>query len=448
LRSGQAALQRDDCTWPPRNQRIPEPRRPGAPGTLWLWWSGPTFGEAALARLASIVVVGASLAGLRCAEALRREGYDGRLTLIGAEQLLPYDRPPLSKEMLRGTREPDQISLVRPERFDPLEVELRLGTRATGLDQAGRAVLLGGGERIGFDGLVIATGATPRRLAGTPDLAGIHTLRTLDDSLAIRSQLDGSPRVVVVGAGFIGSEVAASCRELGLDVSVIEMLSEPLENALGPRLGATCAALHRDHGVDLRCGTGVDGFVGDERVEAVRLRDGSTLAADLVVVGIGVSPETGWLEDSGLEISDGVVCDETSAAAPDIVAAGDVARWYNPLFGESMRVEHWTNAVEQGEAAAIRLLAGPAAGMPFAPVPFVWSDQYDAKIQCAGRPKADDEIRVVHGSLEERRFVALFGRKGRLSGAVAFNRARLLMKYRRMMHDAASWEAALDAANS
>jgi NADPH-dependent 2,4-dienoyl-CoA reductase/sulfur reductase-like enzyme len=409
------------------------------PRSAWDHW------EVGLAKLETIVVVGASLAGLRCAEALRREGYSGQLTLIGAEEHLPYDRPPLSKEVLSGTREPDQVSLIRPERFEPLEIELRLGTRATALDPTGRAVLLGD-ERVGFDGLVIATGATPRRLPDTPELAGIHTLRTLDDSTAIRSELDHSPRVVVVGAGFIGSEVAASCRERGLDVTLIETLSTPLEAAVGPQLGETCAALHRDHGVDLRCGMGVDGFLGSERVEAVRLRDGSTLAADLVVVGIGVIPETGWLKTSGLEISDGVVCDETSAAAPNVTAAGDVARWYNPLFGESMRVEHWTNAVEQGEAAAIRLLAGPEGGEPFAPVPFVWSDQYDAKIQCAGRPKPDDEIQVRHGSLKERRFVALFGRKGRLSGAVAFNRARLLMKYRRMLNEGASWEAALDAA--
>lgn len=398
-------------------------------------------------KLEAIVVVGASLAGLRCAETLRREGFDGRLILIGAEAHLPYDRPPLSKEVLRGTRNPDQVSLIRPDRFDPLELELRLGSPATGLDLSDSSVLLGP-ERVRFDGLVIATGATPRRLPDTPQLAGVHTLRTLEDSAAIRSELDGSPRVVVVGAGFIGSEVAASCRERGLDVTVIETLSTPLETTLGSRLGATCAALHRDHGVDLRCGMGVDGFVGEQRVEGVRLRDGSTVAADLVVVGIGVFPETRWLKGSGLEIADGVVCDETSWAGPNVVAAGDVARWYNPLFDESMRVEHWTNAVEQGEAAAIRLLAGPDGGKPFAPVPFVWSDQYDAKIQCAGRPRPDDEIRVLHGSLEERRFVALFGRKGRLSGAVAFNRARLLMSYRRMLHKGASWDAALEAASS
>jgi NADPH-dependent 2,4-dienoyl-CoA reductase/sulfur reductase-like enzyme len=205
-----------------------------------------------------------------------------------------------------------------------------------------------------------------------------------------------------------------------------------------------CAAVHSDHGVDVRCGVRVEGFEGAGRVEAVRLADGGRLPADVVVVGIGVAPETGWLAGSGLAVADGVVCDETLAAsAPGVVAAGDVARWTNPLFGESMRVEHWTNAVEQGEAAAARLLAGPGGAQPFAPVPFVWSDQYDRKLQIAGHLRAGDEMRVCHGSLEERRFVALFGREGRLTGAFAMNRARELMRYRRLIAERCAFEAAL-----
>jgi len=395
-----------------------------------------------MAALERIVVVGASLAGLRAVEALRRRGYEGRLVLVGAEPHRPYDRPPLSKDVLRGAREPDRIALVTQEAFDALDLDLRLGTRATALDRSERAVVLDDGERLAFDGLLVATGAAPRNLPGTPALDGIHTLRTLEDCLAIRADLERAPRVAVVGAGFIGAEVAATCRQRGLDVTLIEQLPVPMAATLGLEIGAICAATHRDQGVDLRCGVRVDGFEGGESVERVRLSDGSTVAADVVVVGIGVFPETRWLESSGLTLDDGLVCDETLAAAPGIVAAGDVARWTHPLFGESMRVEHWTNAVEQGEAAAERLLAEPGGAKPFAPVPFVWSDQYDLKIQSAGLMKPDDEVHIAHGSLAERRFVALYGRKGRLVGALAFNRVRFLMDYRRLIREGASWEAA------
>jgi NADPH-dependent 2,4-dienoyl-CoA reductase/sulfur reductase-like enzyme len=359
-----------------------------------------------VAKLETIAVVGASLAGLRAVETLRRRGFDGRLVLIGAERELPYDRPPLSKEVLRGDWDAERTALLR------------------------------------FDGLVIATGAAARRLPDVPDLEGIFTLRSLDDSLAIRAACEGSPRVLVVGAGFIGGEVAASCRARGLDVTLVEALSHPLGRAVGPEIGAVCAGLHVDHGVDLRCGVSVAKLEGARRVERVELSDGTRLEADLVIVGIGVTPETGWLEGSGLALDDGVVCDETCATrVPGIVAAGDVARWYNPLFGERMRVEHWMNASEQGPAAAERLLDANAA--PFANVPFFWSDQFDAKIQSAGRMRPGDEMRIVEGSLEERRFVALYGRGGRLSGAVAFNRPRPLLRFRRRIGERISWEEAL-----
>ena len=397
----------------------------------------------------TIVVVGGSLAGLRGAEALRRFGYGGRLVFVGEESHRPYDRPPLSKEILRGDREPEQIGLAKPESFDALELDLRLGRRAEALDTAARTVRLDDGEVIGFDGLLIATGASPRRLPGTPDRAGIHVLRTLDDSLAIRAALEQGPRVAVVGAGFIGAEVAASCRARGLDVTLIETLPLPLANAVGKEIGEVIAAIHRDNGVDLRLSARVAGFEGGERVERVRLDDGSAVAADLVVVGIGVAPATGWLESSGLALDDGVVCDETCSTAEEgIVAAGDVARWHNPLFGESMRTEHWTNAVEQSNAAAERLLKGADAVEPFAPVPFVWSDQYDRKIQSAGRFGPEDEVRIVHGSLEERRFVALHGRGGRLVGAVAMNRVRQLMAYRRKIREGIGLEEAVAEAEA
>lgn len=393
----------------------------------------------------TVVVVGASLAGLRAAETLRREGYDDRLVLVGAESHLPYDRPPLSKELLAGEWEPEQIGL-RKQPYDDLDLDLRLGRRATRLDVTDRVVELDdGGETLRFDGLVVATGARPRTLPGTPALDGIFVLRTLDDCLTIRARLDRRPRVVVIGAGFIGSEVAATCRGRGLDVTVLEMLATPLERAVGPVVGDACGRLHRDHGVDLRCGVAVAGFEGAERVERVRLVDGSTVDADVVVVGVGVVPETRWLEGSGLTLDDGVVCDETCLAAPGVVAAGDVARWPNALFdGERMRVEHWTNATEQGVAAARRLLVDDAASAEaFAPVPFVWSDQYDVKIQVVGSIRGDDEVALADGSLDEHRFVALFGRGGRLVGALGFSRPRIVMQYRKLIAERASWDDAL-----
>ncbi len=393
----------------------------------------------------TVVVVGASLAGLRAAEELRRLEFDGRLVVVGAEPHLPYDRPPLSKELLAGDWTVEQVALRR-QGFDDLDVEWRLGAAATAFDAAGRTVTLAEGEVLAFDGCVLATGATPRVLPDTPALDGIHLLRSLDDCLALRADLDRSPRVVVVGAGFIGAEVAATCRRRHLDVTVLEALPSPMVRGLGPMLGDVLGEMHRDHGVDLRTGVGVAGFEGGDRVERVRLDDGSTIDADVVVVGVGVVPATTWLEGSGLTIDNGIVCDETLLAAPGITAAGDVCRWPNPLFdGEPMRLEHWTNASEQGVAVAARLVANDAEAVPFAPVPFVWSDQYETKIQVAGHVRGDDRIEVVDGSLEERKFVAAVGRNGRLVGAVAFSRPRVLMQYRRLIAERSGFDEAVQA---
>jgi 3-phenylpropionate/trans-cinnamate dioxygenase ferredoxin reductase subunit len=403
--------------------------------------------------LQNVAIVGTSLAGLRAAETFRREGFDGRIVAIGAEPHLPYDRPPLSKELLRGDWEPDQL-VLRKQGVDDLDLDWRLDARAVALRTVANAgvneVELHDGERIAFDGLVIATGATPRRLPNQPVLAGLFTLRTLDDALALREMLDAHAKVVVIGAGFIGAEIAATCRTRGLDVTVLEALPQPMVRGLGPELGAVLAGIHREHGVDLRLGVQVDAIVddGDGRVRGVRLGDGSVVEADAVVVGIGVVPETAWLEGSGLTLDNGVVCDETCLAAPGIVAAGDVARWPNPLFdGQLMRLEHWTNATEQGVHAARRLLGHTE---PFAPVPFVWSDQYDRKIQTVGvvSADADVDVHVAHGSLDERQFVALFGRGGRLLGALGFNRPRFVMQYRRMIAERGSWDDALAHAAS
>lgn len=401
-----------------------------------------------------IVVVGASLAGFRAAEALRTRGFDGALTLVGDEPHRPYDRPPLSKQVLTGDWDIDRVTLptaapVEPPALEPFD--WRLGHRAMSLDLGERALVLEGGERLAFDGLVVATGCRPRAI-GDDALAGVHVLRTLDDAVALRADLERAPeRVVVIGAGFIGSEVAASCRARGLEVTVVEALPVPLERVLGAEMGALCADLHRDNGVDLRLAVGVDGFDHDGagHVTGVRLSDGSTVAAGVVVVGIGVVPNTEWLAGSGLTLDNGVVCDETCLAAPGVVAAGDVARWPNRRYGgDLMRVEHWDNAIEMGAAAARRLLVDGSAAEPYMPVPWFWSDLYDRKIQLAGRAGPGDEVEVVHGDVAERRFVALYGRAGRLVGALGWNRPRHVMQWRQRLETGMDWTDALALARS
>ena len=394
--------------------------------------------------LRAVTIVGASLAGLNAAEALRRDGFDGSVTLIGAESRLPYDRPPLSKQVLAGDWEPERAALTDSEELESDEIEARLGLRATALDLDARELTLHTGETVAFDGLVIATGARCRTMPGTEGLRGVHVLRSLDDCLALRADLEAVPqRVVVVGAGFIGAEVAATARGRGLEVTVVEALPNPLSRVLGDEMGRVCAEVHRDHGVDLRTGVGVDRIEGDRRVERVTLTDGSIIDADVVVVGIGVVPNTEWLDGSGLQVGDGVLCDASCLAAERVTAAGDVARWPNQLFGETMRVEHWDNAAAQGAHAARRLL-NPETG-PFTPVPWFWSDQYDRKIQLAGRVRPDDEVRVVNGSVDERRFAAIYGRAGRIVGVLGFNRPRHVMRYRALIEQGASFDDALAA---
>ncbi len=390
----------------------------------------------------SIVVVGASLAGLRAAETLRRDGFSGRITMVGDEDRLPYDRPPLSKQVLAGAWGPERASLADDETLEELQLDWRLGVRATGLDLDARQVELADGPAVGFDGLIVATGARCRTIPGTDGLEGVHILRTLDDCLAIRADLIAGPRrLVVVGAGFIGAEVAATAREMGLDVTMVEIAPVPFERVLGQAMGQVLADVHRDHGVDVRTGVGVAGIVGSGAVEAVELSDGASLDADVVVVGVGVVPNTEWLDGSGLQLDDGVRCDETCLAGPGVVAAGDVARWPNQAFGEVMRVEHWDNAVEQGVHAARRLLSGVPE--PYRPIPWFWSDQFDRKIQLAGRTGPGDRAEIVTGSVEERRFAAAYERDGRLVGILGFNRPRHVMQYRQLIAEGASWDDAM-----
>jgi NADPH-dependent 2,4-dienoyl-CoA reductase/sulfur reductase-like enzyme len=397
----------------------------------------------------TIAIVGASMAGLRAAEQLRRLGHSGPLVLIGEEPHLPYDRPPLSKEILQGKWPLDSERLqLRRSPYAELALDLRLGRRATGLDPGARQLALDDGSRLSYDALLIAPGAAARRLPAQPALEGIALLRSLDDARALRSAFEKRPRVLVVGAGFIGAEVAASARACGLDVVCVEPLAAPLIRGLGPVLGALSAQIHRDHGVDLRCGLSVEGFEGAGRVERVRLSDGSRVEADLVVIGVGAAPATDWLAGSGLELADGVVCDEfLRSSAPGVWAAGDVARFANPLFGEAMRIEHWSNAVDGGVHAAINILAGPGTPAPYLHVPWFWSDQYDVKIQFAGRMRGDDEMRLIWGSLEERKFVALYGRAGRVVGVLTFGRPRAVIQYKKLIAQGASWDAALEAAS-
>ena len=396
----------------------------------------------------SVSIVGASLAGYWAAETLRRDGFEGRISLIGDEPHAPYDRPPLSKKFLAGDLDDDRLPLTTAEKLADLGLEMRLGCRATGLDVATRTLEVDGVAEP-YDGLLIATGARCRNLPGTAGLAGVHTLRTRDDAEAIRDALaNGARRVVVVGAGFIGAEVASTAIGRGAEVTMVEALEAPFGRVLGVEMGAVMADVHRRHGVDLRTGVGVDEVLGDDRLAGVRLADGATLEADLLVVGIGVVPNTDWLEGSGLTLDDGVVCDETCLAAPDVAAAGDVARWPNPRYGEVMRVEHWDNAVQQGVHAARRLLQSDEEARPYAPVPWFWTDQYDRKVQLAGRPHTDDEVRVVAGSTAEHRFAAFYGRDGRFTAALGMNRPRQVMQSKGLLDAGASWDEALAFASA
>jgi 3-phenylpropionate/trans-cinnamate dioxygenase ferredoxin reductase component len=406
----------------------------------------------------TVIVVGASLAGWRAVEALRTDGYEGTITLVGGEPHLPYDRPPLSKQVLAGTWPAEKAVLADKRRSSELRVHEVLGHRATALDAEARRVTLDDGNELQGDGLVITTGATPRPLPNTEDLSqadGLFTLRTLDDALALRAAVTATEgaQVIVVGAGFIGSEVASTCSALGCKVTVLEALAIPLQPILGPEIGAHCGSLHGAHGVELRTGVAVGsvrraapngGSAGGRRLE-VELDGGEVLAADVVVVGIGVVPETGWLHDSGLILENGVVCDDRLFAADGVVAAGDVARWNWRHDGseEMIRIEHWNLAAEAGVAAARNLLAGRSDATSFTPVPYFWSDQYGIRFQVIGSPRGSDEVKVVDGSFAEGKFVALFGRDDRLRAVMAIGRPRQLMLYRPLLERGSSWPEAL-----
>lgn len=381
-------------------------------------------------RQPTAVVVGASVAGVSAVRALRAGGFDGRLVLLGAEHHLPYDRPPLSKEFLAGKVDVAGFPLLTEAELVELEVDWRPAEAATGLRPAERAVQIAGGD-IRADYVVIATGAAPRQLPGTDALAGVHVLRTLTDALSLRSELLPGARLVVVGAGFIGAEVASTARGLGLDVRVVEVLPVPLAAVLGEQMGALCAGLHARNGVQLRCGVGVAALHGGQRVREVELSDGSRLPADVVVVGIGALPVTQWLAGSGLELSGGVRCDAAGQTSlPPVVAVGDVARAHSPWTGGPTRVEHWTNALQQPERAVAALLGLP---VPPAPPPYFWSEQYGRRIQFAGHARPDDEVRVIDGEPADGSFLALYERDGQPTAVLGVDQGKAFTRWRRQL---------------
>lgn len=401
-----------------------------------------------------LVVVGASLAGLRAVEAARETGFDGEILLVGDEVHLPYDRPPLSKEFLDPAGDDGDLAAApffrtREALTDHGLVDVRLGAPATALDTESRTVTVAS-ERIPYDALVIATGARARALPGCGELDGVHVLRTLDDSLAIRGALEKGARTVVVGAGFIGSEIASSATKRGLDVTVVEALATPLVRATGTRMGHAIASLHERNGATLRCGVGVKAIEGVGHVERVVLEDGTEIPADLVVVGVGVVPATEWLRGSGVTVEDGVVCDENLwTGVPGVYAAGDVASWINPTLGVRQRMENWSAAAEQGAAAARNAL-DPDRAKPYGTVPYFWSDWYGVRIQHVGTPAAD-EVRLVEGDLDrgpakDNRWIALYRKGDRLVGALTVEARAEIMKYRIQIMKGGSWTAALEFA--
>ena len=383
-----------------------------------------------------VVVVGASLAGVQAVEALRERGYHGEIVLVSAEETLPYDRPPLSKSALLGTTSFADLALRPSQWYEQQAVRLLIGSPATGLDLARRLVALADGSVLEFDGLVIATGAAPRSLpVPCPDGSRVHQLRTLADARELAAAMAPGRHLVVVGAGFIGLEVASTARQLGLEVTVLEAASAPLSRTFGDAVGDWFRRLHEHHGVTVRCGNPPEAVETSSNGVRVRLRDGASVPADLVLAGVGAAPVTDWLRGSGLDIADGVRCGaDLATGVPGVVAAGDVARWHNQLFGEETRVEHWTNAVEQGRHAAATLLG---AREPYRPVPYFWTDQFDAKVRVVGRVDPGGE--VAWEREDDTSLVVVFGRDGVVRGAVCVNAPKRLAYYRQAIADRVPW---------
>jgi 3-phenylpropionate/trans-cinnamate dioxygenase ferredoxin reductase component len=366
----------------------------------------------------TFVIGGAGLAGAKAAEALREEGFDGRIVLIGAESERPYERPPLSKDYLRG--EAEGKPYVHPEAFyAENEIELRTSTTVTDIDLGASEVTIGDRERLTYDRLLLTTGAAPRRLSVPgAELLGIHYLRELADSDAIAARFAAGARVVVIGAGWIGAEVAASARERDCEVTIVARTSVPLERVLGREVGAIFRNIHTDHGVRFLGDTGVEAFEGAGRVERVRSSSGEAIDADLVVVGVGVTPRVELAEAAGIDVQNGVLVNEhLQSSFPAVFAAGDVANAHHPLFGQRIRVEHWANALEQGPAAARSMLD---KGVPYDKGPYFFSDQYDVGMEYGGYTTSWDEV-VFRGDVEGREFIAFWLEGGRVVAGMNVN---------------------------
>ena len=367
----------------------------------------------------TFVITGGGLAGAKAAETLRTEGFDGRVVLVSAEDALPYERPPLSKDYLRGETEREAFTVHDEAWYEANAVELLRGRAVTALDPAQDTVVLDGGEQVHYDRLLLATGAEPRRLPiPGAELDGVHYFRTTADADALRSRLGPGTALVVVGAGWIGAEIAASARQLGTDVTVVEPMSVPLERVLGPEAGAIYRDVHADHGVTLRLGTGVEAFEGASAVERVRTSDGAVIDCDLVLVGIGVVPRVELARDAGLAVGDGVLVDaHLRTSAPNVFAAGDIAAAEHPFYGERLRVEHWANALEQGPAAARAMLG---TGQPYERLPYFYSDQYDVGMEYTGWAPAWDRV-VLRGDVASRELIVFWLREGRVLAGMNVN---------------------------
>lgn len=394
------------------------------------------------AKRFGVVVVGASLAGTRVLQALRGGGYADSIALVGEEVHVPYDRPPLSKRfLLDDATGVDDLALLPADDLTALGPELFLGRAAVALDLRARHVELDEGTRLVGDSIVIATGARARRPANLPPLERILTLRTIDDAHAIREAMHSASSLVVVGAGFIGSELASAARERGIDVTVVEALPTPMSRVLAPELGARLARFHGEVGSDLRCSTSVASVAGSRSIEQVTLSDGTDIAADVLVAGVGSEPVVGWLRSSSLSVEGGVHCDNRGRAvgAEGVYAVGDVARWRSERFGDAVRTEQWTAAGAQAQVVAADILGRP---IPAESLPYVWSDQFGRRIQLAGRCGPTDTVHLVR---DDDSIVALTERDGRLASVLAVNDQRSFGRYRRMLGAGTSWEAVMGA---